>query len=526
MKPPNLFRKSAEKGLVYSLVMIFMMMIGFHVVAANLMSKVFGVTVLRGSIPEVRFMAFVHILFAFLFGWGASDRQRDKKSRIRQGLITSLTAGGIIALFSVLLNYLVEAQIDIRQYLTAFSADSMRYFILNQGQSGIFVLFAIYLFTGLLGTILAIIFQSEKAQTSRQSLKAKIGEAAQTFSDKMPTLVKKHWKYGIYAILVVVLLIMPMRWGSYYNFVASVVGVYVIAGIGLNIMVGLSGQLMLGYAAFFAMGAYSVALLNAPTPHGIMLGFWPSLLVGVVAAMIGAVLLGLPIMRLRGDYLAIVTLGFGEIIRILLKSDLLIDFTGGPRGIHAIQGPTLFGRSFTSDSDYVYLILVFIAISIFIYQRLANSRTGRAWLAIKEDPIAAQATGINLRGYKLLALIIGAAFAGLVGGIAAARNAFTGPNDHSLMVSINVLSLLIVGGMNSIPGIVLGAFALRGLPEILREVETYRQLAFGILLIVMMLVRPKGLWPGSRPVLEKVDEEVVEEISTEIKKPKRKRTHA
>ena len=222
-------------------------------------------------------------------------------------------------------------------------------------------------------------------------------------------------------------------------------------------------------------------------------------------AVIAAVFLGLPTMRLRGDYLAIVTLGFGEIIRILLKSDLLTDYTGGPRGLMSIAGPTLFGKPFSSDSDFVYIIFVGVVLAIFLFNRLQDSRTGRAWLAIKEDPIAAQATGVNLQRHKLLALCIGAAFAGLVGGISAARNQFTGPNDHSLMVSMNVLSILIVGGVNSIPGIILGAFTLKGLPEILREVENYRQLAFGVLLVVMMLMRPDGLWPSSRPLIEQED---------------------
>jgi branched-chain amino acid transport system permease protein len=295
---------------------------------------------------------------------------------------------------------------------------------------------------------------------------------------------------------------MPTRWGSYNNYVAGLVGLYVILGIGLNIIVGLSGQLVLGFASFFAMGAYSVALLNAPLPHGLMWGFWPSILVGVFMAILAAILLGLPTMRLRGDYLAIVTLGFGEIIRILLKSDLLSNFTGGPRGIQDIKGPTLFGKPFTSDVNYTYLILVAVIIAIFLYNRLENSRTGRAWLAIKEDAIVAKATGINVQNYKLLALCIGAAFAGLAGGIFAARNQFTGPNDHTLMVSINILSLVIVGGMNSIPGIILGAFTLKGLPEILREIENYRLLVFGALLVFMMQVRPDGLWPASRPTLE------------------------
>ena len=221
----------------------------------------------------------------------------------------------------------------------------------------------------------------------------------------------------------------------------------------------------------------------------------------VVMAVIGGLMLGLPIMRLRGDYLGIVTLGFGEIIRILLNSDLLTDLTGGPRGIQNIQQPTFLGKTFT-DVSYAYLIIVAMAVSIFLYYRLENSRTGRAWLSIKEDTLVSRATGVDVQKYKLLALCIGAAFAGLAGGIFAARNQFTGPNDHTLMVSINVLSVVIVGGINSIPGIILGSFALRGLPELLRELETYRLLVFGALLVFMMLVRPEGLWPSTRPNLE------------------------
>jgi branched-chain amino acid transport system permease protein len=319
----------------------------------------------------------------------------------------------------------------------------------------------------------------------------------------MPPFLRKYGKYFVLALTVAAMIILPRLWGSYINFVIGLVGLYVIAGIGLNIIVGLSGQLMLGYAAFFAMGAYSVGLLNAPEPHNILLGFWPSLLIGVLMAVLAGMLLGLPLMRLRGDYLAIVTLGFGEIIRILLKSDLLENFTGGPRGINTIQGPTLFGQPFSNDINFMYVIFAAVALTIFIYHRLQDSRTGRAWLSIKEDAIAAQATGVNLQKYKLLALCIGAAFAGLAGGIAAARNQFTGPNDHALLVSINVLSIVIVGGVNSIPGIILGAFTLKGLPEILREVENYRQLAFGALLIIMMIKRPNGLWPSTRPLYEK-----------------------
>jgi branched-chain amino acid transport system permease protein len=348
-----------------------------------------------------------------------------------------------------------------------------------------------------------ILLKSEPASRFFKGVKSGYQGLQAKAQANTPNWFKKYGKFLLFLLIGLLAFFLPRIWGSYNNYVLGLVGLYVILGIGLNIIVGLSGQLMLGFAAFFAMGAYSMALLNAPLPHGIMLGFWPSLLIGILMAVVAAVLLGLPVMGMRGDYLAIVTLGFGEIIRILLKSDLLTSFTGGPRGIQDIRGPTLFGQSFSSDIDYTYIILVVMVLSIFIYKRLERSRTGRAWLAVKEDTKVAQATGVNIMTNKLLALCLGAAFAGLAGGIFAARNQFTGPNDHQLMVSMNILSILIVGGVNSIPGIILGAFTLKGLPEILREIENHRLLVFGGLLVVMMISRPEGLWPATRPNIEK-----------------------
>jgi len=508
-------RESFQKGMVYATIMVFLVLVGFHVIAATLVSKVFGVNVLRGALPEVRFMTYVHVLFGIWAGWSASGRTGKISTRIIQGLTAGLTAGAFIALFDLILNFLIQSDMDFRQYLSALSFENMDYFLLNLGQMGTLVHLGIYTATGLAGSALAVFLRSDSVQHRRQNLKSSISTFITRTTETLPPFLQKYGKYLVYLILLAVLFILPALWGSYMNFVIGLVGLYTIAGIGLNIIVGLSGQLVLGYAAFFAMGAYSVGLFNAPAPHNLMWGFWPALGIGVIMAIIAAVILGLPTMRLRGDYLAIVTLGFGEIIRILLKSDLLINFSGGPHGIHDIHGPILFGKPFISDSNFVYIIFAGVALAIFLYYRLQDSRTGRAWLAIKEDPIAAQATGVNLQKYKLLALCIGAAFAGLSGGIAAARNQFTGPNDHTLMVSINVLSVVIVGGINSIPGIILGSFALKGLPEILREIENFRLLAFGALLIVMMLKRPNGLWPSSRPLIEKGYCSQIEENKTD-----------
>jgi len=499
----QLLSVSIKKGLVLAIIMIFIMMIGFHLIAAAMISRIVGVDVLRGSVPEVRFMTFTHILFAIIVGLNSSDKNQTTRNSLFQGVVTSFSTSIFIIIFDLLLNYMIIAQIDAREYLTAFSIDSMDFFLLRSGTKGILIHFAIYFIIGSVVSGLAILINSAQVKKASRSILDNVIGFFNNVNEVLPNSVRKLIKFIIYGIIFALLIYLPTKWGSYVNFVFGIVGLYVIAGIGLNIIVGLSGQLMLGYAAFFAMGAYSVALLNSPYPHNILIGFWPSLIIGVLMAVLSAVALGLPILRLRGDYLAIVTLGFGEIIRILLKSDLLTDYTGGPRGIHAIEGPTLFGKPFNTDVDYVYIIIIGVALSIFIFNRLQNSNTGRTWMAIREDKIAAQATGINLQKYKLMALLIGAAFAGLVGGISAARNQFTGPNDHSLMVSMNVLSIIIVGGMNSIPGIILGAFTLKGLPEILREVENYRQLAFGALLVFMMLARPNGLLPSKRPQLEK-----------------------
>jgi branched-chain amino acid transport system permease protein len=494
-------RTGSQKGLLFGIVMIFLVLINFHIMAATMISKVLGTNVLRGAFPEVRFMIIFLVIFGMWAGWSAVRREGSTTNKLFEGLIGGMTTGLVVALFGLILFFLLETQTDVRRYLTALSFASIDIFLLGLRGMGILTLFGLFTLTGVLGGALAVGLRSQAVANFIKKIKTSIRNLRQRITDSLPDNVKKYGKYIFYLLLLVLLLLLPARWGSYNNFVFGMVGIYVILGIGLNIMLGLSGQFMIGIAALFAMGAYSVALLNSPFPHGLMWGFWPSLAVGVVMAVIGGLLLGLPIMRLRGDYLGIVTLGFGEIIRILLNSDLLTDLTGGPRGIQNIQQPTFLGMPF-NDVSYAYLIIIAMAVSIFLYYRIENSRTGRAWLSIKEDALVSQATGVDVQKYKLLALCVGAAFAGLAGGIFAARNQFTGPNDHTLMVSINVLSVVIVGGINSIPGIILGSFALRGLPELLRELETYRLLVFGALLVFMMIVRPEGLWPASRPDLE------------------------
>ena len=317
-------------------------------------------------------------------------------------------------------------------------------------------------------------------------------------------------------LTIVILLIMvgvalyflPLVWGSYWNYIMGTVAIYILLGLGLNIAVGFSGQLVLGYAAFFAIGAYTFAILTAPEPHGIELNIWLATLISIGTSTLAGLLLGLPILNLRGDYLAIVTLGFGEIIRILIKSDLLTSLTNGPNGITNVGQPSWLGKVFT-DVNYVHLLMLLVLVGLFIAKRLKDSRTGRAWIAIREDQTVAQATGINTFRYKILALLLGAAFAGLAGALFASRNQFAGPEDFTLMVSINALCIVIVGGMGSLPGIILGAFVLKGIPELLRELEDYRLLVFGALLVVMMILRPSGLWPAGKKTSSSPDSDAI-----------------
>lgn len=265
---------------------------------------------------------------------------------------------------------------------------------------------------------------------------------------------------------------------------------YIVLGLGLNIVVGLAGLLDLGFVAFYAVGAYTYALLNA---H-FQIGFWSALpLCGMLAAVFG-ILLGFPVLRLRGDYLAIVTLGFGEIIRLVLEN--WGQFTRGPSGITPIDQPALFGLSLTLNETliYIYYIMVaFVVVTIFIVNRLQDSRLGRAWIALREDEIACQAMGINKRKTKLAAFSLGAFWAGIVGAVFAAKTNIVTPNSFTFSESVIILCIVVLGGMGSIVGVIIGALFLILLPEYLRFVSEYRMLIFSAILVIMMIFRPQGL---------------------------------
>jgi branched-chain amino acid transport system permease protein len=263
--------------------------------------------------------------------------------------------------------------------------------------------------------------------------------------------------------------------------------------------------------AFFAIGAYGYAFLSGASRSVADLPFPVVIPLVMLLAALGGVLLGIPVLRLRGDYLAIVTLGFGEIIRLLVNN--LTHLTGGPQGILQIPRPRLLGFEFHDPAHFFYLILIGCVIVAFVSARLNDSRIGRAWIAIREDEDVARALGINVWQHKLLAFGIGASFAGLGGAIFASRQSAIFPVDFTLLVSIYVLCLVIIGGMGSIPGVVLGSAILVGLPEVLRELADYRLLAFGALLVLTMAVRPEGLLPSWRrasEIHEQAGEDAVE----------------
>jgi branched-chain amino acid transport system permease protein len=283
---------------------------------------------------------------------------------------------------------------------------------------------------------------------------------------------------------------------------------YILMGIGLNIVVGFAGLLDLGYVAFFAIGAYTMGVLTSPELNASPMTYWQALPFAMIACVVSGLILGLPVLKMRGDYLAIVTLGFGEIVRLLALSDWLRPWFGGSQGIQLIAQPRIGNFLLNTQQELYYLFLLGVGIVAFIAWRLRDSRMGRTWMAIREDEDVAIAMGINHVAYKLMAFATGALFSGIAGTIFAAKLQSVYPHSMNFLVSINVLSLIIIGGMGSIPGVFVGSLVLMGSPELLREFAEYRYLVYGALLVVMMLTRPEGLWPDARRRLELHEEEL------------------
>jgi branched-chain amino acid transport system permease protein len=301
------------------------------------------------------------------------------------------------------------------------------------------------------------------------------------------------------AIVFGIAIIFPFVSSTYQTNIMTTALMYVVLGLGLNIVVGQAGLLNLGYVAFYAAGAYTYALLY----HHFGVGFWVALPLGALAATILGVLLALPILRLQGDYLAIVTLGFGEITRLVLEN--WNEFSFGPSGISGIPRPGLFGMEMGMHDATVYLYFLMIMlciITIFVVNRLQDSRIGRALLALREDEIACQAMGIDKTRVKLTAFALGSTWAGLVGVIFAAKTTFVNPASFTFLESAMILSIVVLGGTGSIIGIIIGALLLILLPEYLRAFSDYRMLLFGLIMVIMMIFRPQGIVTGVRRTYE------------------------
>jgi len=295
-------------------------------------------------------------------------------------------------------------------------------------------------------------------------------------------------RYSVLALMFAFMVYLPLSSSRFTQEIMTNMLFYVVVCLGLNIIVGFAGLLHLGYAAFFAVGAYVTGIMSAT--YGI--NFWVTLPFSIVAAIIAGLAIGAPTLRLRGDYLAIVTLGFGEIIRFTVRN---IGITGGAVGLIGIERPVFFGIILNQISHFYYMFFILAIIAIFISYRLHDSRLGRAWQYIREDEDAAAAMGINVVSTRLSAFIIGSCFGAVAGSFFAAKMTAISPDSFMFIHSVMILLAVVLGGMGKIPGVVLGAIIVTLFPEISRDIGQYRLIIFAIILLVLMIYRPQGIWP-------------------------------
>ena len=403
----------------------------------------------------------------------------------RRPILTGLGTVFVIGLFQELVQLLLQGEEDVRSRIRElfFTSDGL-------SLTGAVIVFALAIGVSLLW------------RRQRPRVQQRVGQ--------LPAGQRRVLQIAGFVAGVAVILVVPLFAGLFLSQVLVLVGLYTLMGLGLNLEVGFAGLLDIGFVAFFAIGAYTVGLLTTAGPLAIAhLSWWTAVPIAVVVSLIAGVLFGLPILGIRGDYLAIATLGFGEIIRLLVLSDFLRPWLGGSQGVLAIPKPTLGSFEFRGPEQLFYLTVVASALVAFVAARLRDSRLGRAWMALREDEDVAEAMGINLVNIKLLAYGIGATFAGVGGAIFAVMVGSIFPHSFGVLISINVLALIIVGGMGSLPGVMVGSLALVGLPELLREFSDFRFLVYGAALIMMMQLRPEGLWPAPA-VKRELHEEVTE----------------
>lgn len=399
--------------------------------------------------------------------------------RVRRPLVVGICWVGFVALFQELLQLMIqyESWDPIREAM--FTWDGLR----TQGAVGIFFVIA---------TITAVWDARREALNRRFS--------------QLPTKLQSRLRVSGLTIAVIVgLILFPMVAGNFIGQVLLFIGLFILMGMGLNLEIGLAGLLDLGFVAFYAVGAYTCALLSADSPYAIYqwvewfpeFNFWQAAAAAVVMSTLVGVMFGVPVLKIRGDYLAVATLGLGEIVRVLVLSDFAQPLLAGAQGVLNVPPPYVGSMPIDDPVELYYVALAAAGVAAYFAWALENSRLGRAWTAIRDDEDVAQALGINLVNVKLLAYGLGAAFAGLAGALFATMLTTIYPHSFQLIISVNVLALIIVGGMGSLPGVVLGAVVLIGLPELLREFGEYRFFFYGVAIVAVMRLRPAGLWPSA-----------------------------
>ena len=331
--------------------------------------------------------------------------------------------------------------------------------------------------------------------------------------DALPDQSKQRVLIAGAAAGLIAIFVLPQILGVFLSEVLDLVGIFLLMGLGLNLVVGFAGLLDLGYVAFFAVGAYTTAVLTSPSSPAFAPGisFWAALPFVVGAAALAGIIVGTPVLRMRGDYLAIVTLGFGEIARILFISEALFPYVGGAQGITQIPTISVAGFEANSPPEFFYPIAALVLLAIYATWALENSRIGRMWKAMREDEPVAEVMGVNTVQAKLTAFIMGAIIASFGGALFAAKIGSVFPHSFNIVVSIQVLVLIIVGGMGSIPGVIVGAIVIIGLPEMLREFAEFKFLMYGALLIYMMLNKPEGFVPSRERMRELHQEEMMQD---------------
>lgn len=334
--------------------------------------------------------------------------------------------------------------------------------------------------------------QKETALQKVQQPSLKNNNPLNKLIDKLYELFDKPFiRYGFIILLVAVALYLPQTTSRYTQEVLTNAWFYIVVCLGLNIIVGFAGLLSLGYAAFFAVGAYTTGILSAQFG----MNFWLTLPFSALAAIIAGLMIGGPTLRLRSDYLAIVTLGFGEITRLAARN---LEITGGASGLIGIERPVLFGITLNQISHFYYMFFILAVIAIIVSYRLYYSRLGRAWQYIREDEDAAEAMGINVVAVRLYAFIIGSVFGAIAGSFMAVKMTAISPESFMFIHSVMILLAVILGGMGKIPGVVLGALIVTIFPEVFRGIGQYRMLIFAVILLLIMIYRPQGIWPDRR----------------------------